>query len=135
MKPKTYEEHQALCERMGNMHLNRFQRAKLSMAEALKVAKEVYPDSNILDGHARELHNAGKSAEAQGYVLPWMYMVGTFFYLSQENGRAVYLPWCYWGDDVTKLGADFSRVVQEAIAHANQAHVHAQLQEIIHEGV
>lgn len=123
-KPKTFEEHQELCERMGKKHLEQFQRAKISMIEALKVAKEVYPKStpSILELHARELHNAGKSADAQGFVVPWMYEVGTFFYLSQENGRAVYIPWCFWEDDVTKLGAEYSRVVHEAIARVNKTH-------------
>lgn len=125
-KPKTFEEHQQLCERVGGMNLDQLQRAKVSMAEALKVAKEKYPNSLVFDAHARDLHNAGRSAESQGFVLPWVYEVGTFFYLTQENGRAVYIPWCFWGDDVTKLGADYSRVSHEMIAHANQARIHAQ---------
>lgn len=134
-KPKTFEEHQQFCERMGNIHLEQFQRARISMAEALKVAKEVYPNSTVLDEHARGLHSAGKSAEAQGFVVPWLYEVGTFFYLAQENGRAVYVPWCFWDDTVTKLGTEYSEVAHAAIARANRDFINEAMKRIIQNSV
>ena len=124
-----YKVTEALLKENGERHLRNFSRARISLSEARKVVNETYTMPDVTEatkvGLAQDLHRAALDAQSKGFVLPWVEDVGTLFMLTQEDGRAVYVPGMFYDEYVVnRLNKDdqdgYARVAKSAIDKANE---------------
>lgn len=126
---KTYKITEASLKANGERHLRNFARARISLSEARNVVNETHtmPDvtEEIKAELARDLHRAALDAQGKGFVLPWIKDVGTLFMLTQEDGRAVYVPGMFYDEYlINRLNKEnpdgYAKVAKAAIDKANE---------------